>query len=817
MGILAKPWFPLAVLIGTIGAVMLAAFLPSGGANLPERPDWTGTWDTRWQAGGATLILEQRGERVTGTYPLYQGRVEARVRGRRLRGTWEQPERQGTFEMLLAADGQTFAGQFENEQYWNGARMRPGEGRNFDAPDLRAPRDTLQSFLSSVYRARRGEHDALQSAIRCIDFGPEQTVVVGTLASNVALLYEVLDRSTFTLFEIPGREAILNPEREALQLRQAGTSVEVELDLHVGEDGMWRIVWPGTEALDAKLAELLAARGEKRADPQRHNRLTSPRGTMQTFLEEAERWSAGGATIVQSCLDLSQVDASVRAIDAQLYSFTLKRVLDTIGYVHLWGIPDDPTDPLPYVHYEHALGNIVIAPKAIPDPDAGDAAEAPAMKTRWVFTAETLAGLRGLYDALEGFRGSATDHDLPRDPYFRLRQFSRSLSPSLVRRDLILENWQWIGLLVLGLGGWWIGLGVQRLLRLLFGRAGKTAPTEAPTEILRDEDLDDDGTSREWRFFVPVRLSLTAGLWLLGLRFLGLPDRLQVTLLSVSLFAGVLGLVWASIALISAVSARLLARAELTNTRLDEILVTLLASVAKIGAVVLGLVLLAEGLALPYQSVLAGIGIGGLAVAIAARDTVANFFGSAVLISDRPFKRGDLVEVMGHIGEVERVGIRSTHIRTYEDSVVVIPNSSLVNEMIDNRGRRRRRKVDVIIGVQYDSPAGKVQRLVDELRALVERQPTGYGDATLVGLWDFGSSSVDVRLWCYLEVQTLAQERIERHRLLLDVFRLVESLGLSFAFPTQTLHLESVPTSADGDGPIRLGGQPDGAAAAARD
>lgn len=811
MRALSKPWFPVVVLLGVLAVVFSAALAPRPALRMPERPDWTGTWDTIWQGGGATLHLEQHGERVTGEYPLFEGAVEAEIDGRTLRGTWSQPLRQGTFEMFLAPDGETFAGRFENAQYWNGERIEKGDARTYVQADLRSPRDAIASFLNSMYWARAGQHERLQAAFQSLLFEGGSPEFVSTRALDAGLLFDVLDRTTFTLREFLGREDVLDFEASTVTLRQSGTNVDVDVTLKRNADDQWHIVWPGADALRTKLEEMLAARGTTRLDPQRHLALDSPRATMQAFLENTGVWSERQAAVATQCLDLSDIDASVRATDAQLFAFTLKRVIDSTGYVHLWGIPDDPGNPLPYVHYRHALGDIVIAPRVDALSRAEGAEQATekrdAAKLRWAFTSDTLAGLRGLHDAIEGLQIASDIHGLPDDPYFALRQYARSVSPDLVKRHFILETWQWLGLLILALGGWW-GIG---WLHQAGRHAAQRSAERNPDGV--DGADDRDGSVIEWRFFVPLRIALTSMVWIFGLRYLGLPDRLQMILLAISLVSGVLGGVWFAIASISALSSRLLRKARRTNTRLDEILVTLLASVGKIGAVILGLVLLAEGLALPYQSVLAGIGIGGLAVAIAARDTVANFFGSAVLISDRPFKRGDLVEVMGHLGEVERVGIRSTHIRTYEDSVVVIPNSSLVNELIDNRGRRRRRKVEVLVGVQYDSDPGLIQRLVEELRTLVKKQPTGLEGDTHVGLWDFSASSIDIRLWCYLDVQTLGEERRERHRLLLDVVRLVEELGLSFAFPTRTLHLESMPP---GDEPITLGGAaaPAGVAAA---
>jgi MscS family membrane protein len=114
----------------------------------------------------------------------------------------------------------------------------------------------------------------------------------------------------------------------------------------------------------------------------------------------------------------------------------------------------------------------------------------------------------------------------------------------------------------------------------------------------------------------------------------------------------------------------------------------LVGSLLKIAVVVLGFVLLAREIGLPFGGILAGLGVGGVAVAMAAKDTVANLFGAAALLADRPFRRGDLVRIADHEGHVHQIGLRSTQIRTASGTLISIPNSTMASASIENRGRR---------------------------------------------------------------------------------------------------------------------------------
>ena len=363
-----------------------------------------------------------------------------------------------------------------------------------------------------------------------------------------------------------------------------------------------------------------------------------------------------------------------------------------------------------------------------------------------------------------------------RSAFFKLRDRVERASPVMVRRAGLVERWQWVGLFALALAA-------LAGAALAGGLVSMGAEPGAARDRLR------------W----PIRLGVGGAVLMAGVARLGLPEALFSPVRAGAVVVLIAGAVGAAFVAINATTRALLRRSAQTDRVFDDILVSLTAGVVKIVVAVAGLLFAADALALPYQSVVAGIGIGGLAFAIAAQDTVANFFGSAVIMADRPFRKGDLLRVQGTEGVVEHVGLRSTHLRTADDSVVVIPNGQLAKETVDNRGLRRARRVEVVVGATYDTSPETLEafaeRLVEAARphSVEGREPT-------VGVWAFGASSIDVRLVCFLDARTLDEEQAARHRLLLDVMRLAEAMGVEFAFPTQTLHVSPAPAEPGGDG-----------------
>lgn len=235
-------------------------------------------------------------------------------------------------------------------------------------------------------------------------------------------------------------------------------------------------------------------------------------------------------------------------------------------------------------------------------------------------------------------------------------------------------------------------------------------------------------------------------------------------------------------------------RARRTESRMDDQVAPLLGQAGKGAAVALGVVFVLNNMGVDVASLIAGLGIGGLAVALAAQETLANIFGSVMIFVDRPFHVGDWVVLDNGVeGTVEEVGFRSTRIRTFYNSVVVLPNAKVANGRVDNMGMRRYRRFKTTLALTYDTPPEKLQAFVEGVRAAIQASGDTRKDYYEVHFKDMSASSLDVMVYCFLDVPDWHQELVARSRLLMEFLRLARDLDVRYAYPSQSVYLEATP------------------------
>lgn len=255
----------------------------------------------------------------------------------------------------------------------------------------------------------------------------------------------------------------------------------------------------------------------------------------------------------------------------------------------------------------------------------------------------------------------------------------------------------------------------------------------------------------------------------------------------------ILSIAWFVYAMVDIVELMLHKITGRTDTLLDDQLVPILRKSIRVFVVLLFALFLAQNV---YQwdigAVIAGLGIGGLAFALAAKDMLSNLFGSVTIFADRPFTMGDRIQIQGYDGMVEQVGFRSTRLRLLSGNQVTIPNSIMANEPVENIGRRPSIKRVLDVTVTYDTPPEKVQRGVEILRemlaARMEHFPADYPPRVYFN--DFHSTSLSIIVyywfnppewWDYLEFN---------HDFNMELLRRFNEEGIEFAFPTQTLYVK---------------------------
>jgi MscS family membrane protein len=206
--------------------------------------------------------------------------------------------------------------------------------------------------------------------------------------------------------------------------------------------------------------------------------------------------------------------------------------------------------------------------------------------------------------------------------------------------------------------------------------------------------------------------------------------------------------------------------------------------------VVFGGLMIAQSLGADVKAFLAGLGLGGLAFALAAQDTIANLFGSVVVAIDQPFKIGEAVQIGATTGVVEDIGLRSTKIRKIDKSLVVIPNKTVASEAITNLSRFTQRRVEQTLGLTYDTTADQMEAVIVEIRELILKEAEVDPESVLVTFQNLGASSLDILVVYMTKSADFALQLKLKERLNLAFMRAVAARGLAFAFPTQTVQLE---------------------------
>lgn len=726
---------------------------------------WIGKWQTYWRDGAAILTLEADGERVRGTYEPGGGRVTGRAEGAQLVGRWEQRGASGNFVFALDPDGNVFTGRYESGEYWNGERLISSQssGARFTRTDT--PREALRTLLSIGNQiSYEGEAGVMTEVERLTTF---EGVSTGSREERLQrrLLWQLIDLSTLRLRDVPGEVA---GDTASFDMGPAGTSATFALRF-IRDSAGWRINVSGLDQLQGDMARLLEALGHSSVEEAMAARADSPRGVLRRFKLGTRDWDGPGRAQALAALDLSYLPTQLHEIQAPVLADYLRRVLHRSGYLIWQEIPNDPDRTSPYVHYRHPDGALVIARSTSADGEPGP----------WQFTADTMRNVPNLFTAMQDLEvAEGVSDGAPLTDFFRLREAVREQAPAFMRRYGLLEAWQWILLAVAGLGamtfGWAVGRGATGLL--------------AGLNRWLALKVDSDAVHRlDW----PLRGAAAGIAAVFAFGWLGLAQTaLENASLAITFFTTV------AIALVLFRTVGLIGgyfgdRAEETPSYVDQIAVTLATGLFQILIIIGVIVSLAEILGLPYEGVLTGLGVGGIALAFAARETVSNLLSGAILMADRPFRQGDLIETDHGMATVELVGPRSTRMRTFDDALLVLPNAQLTDRGIFNWGRRRKRKLILQIGVTHDTPRDRLDAFVERLSDVYHAQPDADETSGWIGMTGFSASSVDIELWGYFYVYDHGAFVRARHALVGDIVALSREVGVSFAFPTRIIRLSS--------------------------
>jgi len=336
--------------------------------------------------------------------------------------------------------------------------------------------------------------------------------------------------------------------------------------------------------------------------------------------------------------------------------------------------------------------------------------------------------------------------------------------------------WQWIALVVAAAVAWWGGRLLGAVTRGVLRRVSSRTST-----AWDDQLFDSIGP--------PVGVAWTLLLFAALGHSIGLPDAGERIIAQSVRGAWVATIFWGLWRSVNVFAALALSRPWASESPSARHLLTIGSNLAKGVIATLGTLALLAAFGYPVTTLLAGLGIGGLALAFGAQKTVENLFGSMALAVDQPFRVGDFVKVEEFVGTVEDIGLRSTRFRTLDRTLISIPNGKLADQRLESFTVRDRMRLATTIGVEYGTSNAQMQQVLEGFERVLRSHPKIWAEAMVVRFKEFGASSLDIEIMAWFDVPTWGDFQLCRQEVLLGFMQVVEKAGTAFAFPTRTVHL----------------------------
>jgi len=341
---------------------------------------------------------------------------------------------------------------------------------------------------------------------------------------------------------------------------------------------------------------------------------------------------------------------------------------------------------------------------------------------------------------------------------------------------LDISLWQWVALAILICVASLVGF---QLARLLFGLCYSLAARSAAA-------WDDELLART---VAPLRLAASVAIFYFGTLLLSLSERGEATMIVLCKVLIVVAAVWLAMRLVDVFAVHIDRVLERKGEVGGKSLVPIGRRVTKAFLLVLAALSLLQNLGFNVASLLAGLGIGGLAIALAAQKTLENVFGGFMLVADRPVRLGDFCRVGEHMGTVEDIGMRSSRLRTIDRTLLTIPNAEFSTARIENFGVRDRIRLALTLQVGYDTSPDQMRYLLVELRRMLYAHPKTLPDPCRVRFVNFGAHSLDIEIFVFIDTRDFAEFTGIREDIFLRIMDIIADSGAYFAYPSQTLYL----------------------------
>lgn len=230
---------------------------------------------------------------------------------------------------------------------------------------------------------------------------------------------------------------------------------------------------------------------------------------------------------------------------------------------------------------------------------------------------------------------------------------------------------------------------------------------------------------------------------------------------------------------------------EKTNFQVDQILIPFLSRAIRFIVIAISITIIAQEFHYDVTGFVAGLGLGGLAFAFAAKDAIANIFGGFIIITEKPFSIGDWIQTPSVEGTVEDISFRSTRVRTFAQALVTVPNSTLANETITNWSKMGKRRIQFNLGLTYDTPREKLKKTIERIEHLLKSHKDIHQETIFVTFDQYNESSLDIFLYFFTKTTVWGEYLKIKEEINFRILEILEEEGVSMAFPSRTLYVSN--------------------------
>lgn len=498
-------------------------------------------------------------------------------------------------------------------------------------------------------------------------------------------------------------------------------------------------------------------------------KLKNPQETMRTFVEAMEevKKNSGSARVyfdqAVRTLNLSKIDENLREKTGRRVAEKLINTIDRITKIDFSNIPTDPSGSKWYFRKQSIANGDRTVEAEIAIEKSADGA--------WRFTPETVETIPVLYESVAHLHVVAGVVE-----YKNWKTKLKDSLPEWTNEEfLMFTKGQWLGFFAIFCIGI-VALSLVRFVTMTYIRA-----------LIKKESLDfpEKDIYKSTLSFGLLAFSLVG---MAGVMSMELDTDSYNVLVRAFYILIALSSVWSSLKIVDVISMHFTKIAKDTSNKYDDVLVPMLSKTAKVLVVAFGTILVAHSLTFDIGSILAGLGIGGVAVALAAKDTISNLFGSVTVIMDKPFLIGDYVILdKGLEGTVEEVGFRSTRIRTPHQSLVSLPNNVLANMAIDNYGMRGSRRYRTFLQMDYSNSVEKLEEFCERIRYMCKIHPIIEASNAQVFINEMSDKSINILVNVFFRTREGNVELDERHKFIVEIVKLAREMDVKFVQNSTTL------------------------------